>query len=54
MNSELILRSIQRGVAKAILQHKEDGYPIVVWRNNKVTEILAEDIKKEECIVIAQ
>lgn len=50
MNSELILESIRKGVAKAILQHKENGYSIVIWRNHKVTELLAEDIKEEDFI----
>lgn len=35
---------VQRGVAKALSEHKRLGQPIVVWRDGKIVEIPPEEI----------
>ena len=37
-------RAVRRGVREAILEHRRDGDPIIVWQDGKVVEIPAEEI----------
>jgi hypothetical protein len=36
--------AVRRAARQAILEHKQRGLPIVVWENNQVTWIPAEEI----------
>ena len=38
------LAAINRGVRKALIDHKRNGDPIVVWKDGKVVWVPAEDI----------
>jgi hypothetical protein len=39
-----ILDAINQGAREALLRHKRAGVPIVVWRNERVEWIAAEDL----------
>jgi hypothetical protein len=39
-----ILRALKESVQDALRQHKRDGYPVAVWRNERVMWIQPEDI----------
>jgi len=39
-----MLRALQRAVREALRQHKRDGDPVAVWRDNQVVWIPAEEI----------
>jgi hypothetical protein len=39
-----VTRAMRRGVREALIEHKRDGDPIVVWRDGKAEWIAAEDI----------
>jgi hypothetical protein len=41
-------RALARGVWRARLMHKKLGYPIVVWRDDKVVWVPAEEIEVDE------
>jgi len=41
---EQIMDAFSRGIRTALLQHKQAGIPIVVWRDGKVVEIPADEI----------
>lgn len=41
---ERIDKGIRRAVARALLKHKKEGWPIVIWRDGKVVEIPANEI----------
>lgn len=41
---EAMLRALQRAVREALRQHKRDGDPVAVWRDNQVVWIPAEEI----------
>ncbi len=46
-NIDEILAAMRQGVREALLLHRRLGYPIVVWRNNRVEWIQLEDIPEE-------
>jgi hypothetical protein len=43
--TEKIKESFQKGVARALSQHKVKGNPIAVWRDGKIEHIPAEEIQ---------
>ena len=45
---ERITKGIQKGVARALMEHKKAGRSIVVWKNGKVEKIPSEKIEVEE------
>ncbi len=44
---QLVVRAMRRGVAAALLRHKQLGNPIAVWRNGRVEWIPPEEIEVE-------
>jgi len=40
----LITEALRKGAREAILRHKKEGFPIVVWRNGKTVWIPPEEI----------
>lgn len=38
---------MRKAVRKALLQHKQEGLPVAVWRNDQVEWIAPEDIPIE-------
>ena len=43
-NPETITRALVDGVRKALLQHKQAGRPIVVWRDGKAVWLESKEI----------
>jgi len=43
-NGHLIDEAVERGIRNAILQHKEQGLPIVIWRDGKTVWVRPEDL----------
>ena len=43
-NPETITKALVRGVRKALLQHKQAGCPIVVWRDGKAVWLESKEI----------
>ena len=39
----LILKALQRGIDKAMMQHKRAGLPVVIERNGKIEGVKPED-----------
>lgn len=47
-NQELMKRidlGVREGAAKALAQHKREGYPIAVWKDEKIVIIPPEEIQ---------
>jgi hypothetical protein len=42
--AKAIEAAMRRGVRRAIIEHKQRGLPIVIWENNQVTWIPADEI----------
>jgi len=40
----LILKALQKGIDKAMLQHKRAGLPVVIERNGKIEWVMPEDL----------
>jgi hypothetical protein len=47
-NPERITKALTQGVRNALLQHKQAGNPIIIWRDGKSIWIKAEDIPIEK------
>lgn len=43
-NPETITKALAKGVRKALLQHKQAGYPIVIWRDGKAVWLESKEI----------
>ena len=43
-NPETITKALVSGVRKALLQHKQAGHPIVIWRDGKVVWLESKEI----------
>jgi hypothetical protein len=48
LDSDAILADMRRAVREALLQHKRDGMPVVVWQDGKVVWIPPEEIPDDE------
>lgn len=46
-NTVLINAAIAKGVREAMIKHKQAGKPIVVWRDERIIWIPAEEIQIE-------
>ena len=42
--SELIDKALQQGVRDAVLRHKRDGLPMVIYRDGKTVWVKPEDL----------
>jgi len=42
--AKAIEAAMRRGVRRALIEHKQRGMPIVVWENNQVTWVPADEI----------
>lgn len=40
----LIDEALQRGIDKAMIQHKRAGFPVVIERNGKIERVKPEDL----------
>jgi hypothetical protein len=47
-NTDLITKALAKGVREAMIKHKQAGKPIVVWRNEKIVWIPADEIQIED------
>ena len=47
-NPERITKALAQGVRNALLQHKQAGNPIIIWRDGKSIWIKPEDIPIEK------
>jgi hypothetical protein len=45
---DAILAAMQQAVREALLQHKREGRPIVVWRDGRVEWVQPEDIPVDD------
>ena len=43
-NPETITRALVKGVRKALLQHKQAGHPVVIWRDGKAVWLESKEI----------
>ncbi len=43
--AELVYFGAQRGIARALAEHKKAGHSIYVWKDNQLVEIPAKKIK---------
>lgn len=43
-NPETITRAIVKGVREALLQHKQAGRPVVIWRDGKAVWLESKEI----------
>jgi hypothetical protein len=47
-NGNEIDKALQRGVKKALLQHKKEGNPVVSWKDGKIVWIQPHDIPVDD------